>query len=123
MLLDSHPYILLLTSDETLSQLIRGILEEMGHYYQHGRQLNDLKPEYCLVIAGPDMKSSMVESRLSEFPGIPPRLLYLKGADSGRLTGRVRCCKCMTLQMPMDVFKIRESIDRMMQVEFGESVV
>lgn len=112
-----HAYILLMTDDDDLRAVVREVLDADGHVYDVISSEDPIGPEYCLVIAGPDIDGCVIEERLSAIPGIPPRMLYLRYQHE---PFKGRCAKCQTLTLPMDMLHIRDHIREMMKVEFAD---
>ncbi|MCB1165723.1 MAG: hypothetical protein KDK37_06245 [Leptospiraceae bacterium] len=112
-----HSYILLLTDDDGLRSVVEGVLKEDGLRFDTATSHEPIGPEYCLIIAGPDIDGCVLEEKLSVIPGIPPRMLYLRYQHE---PFKGRCARCQTLTLPMDMLKIRDFIREMMKVEFAD---
>ncbi|MCB1138260.1 MAG: hypothetical protein KDK23_05855 [Leptospiraceae bacterium] len=110
-----HAYILLITDDDDLKAVVREVLEADGHVFEIVGATEPIGPNYCLVIAGPDLEGCTIEEKLKDVPGIPPRMLYLRYQHE---PFKGRCTKCQTLTLPMDMLRIRDHIREMMKVEF-----
>lgn len=108
----TRPRVLVLTQDSGLRDIITHALDERSIGYQSSSSYNEVGIDFCLIIAGPDMDAGAIGTRLREIGGIPPCLLLLK--NNVAESAPVRCCRCQTLLLPMDIFHLPSALDRLL---------
>lgn len=103
---------LVLTQDPALRDVITHALEERSMRHHSSGSYDEVSNQFCLIIAGPDMDAGSIGMRLRELGGIPPCLLLLK--NNVAESAPVRCCRCQTLILPMDIFHLPRALDQLL---------
>jgi hypothetical protein len=106
------PTVLVLTSDPSLRDILGTTLLERGMRFQASDSYDDVDINFCLIIAGPDKNASEIGTRLREIGGIPPCILLLRNEATG--VNPIRCCRCKTLFLPMDIFHLPRALDQLL---------
>ncbi len=115
--MESHcisPTVLVLTDDPALREILATSLHERGLRFQASNSYDDVDNNFCLIIAGPDKSAAEIGLRLREIGGIPPCILLLRNETTD--TSPIRCCRCKTLFLPMDIFQLPQALDQLLAV-------
>jgi len=108
------PTVLVLTEDQSLQTIIKTSLTDRGLRIQASASYDDVDINYCLIIAGPDKCSDKIDQRLREIGGIPPGILLLRNDNDQKRP--LRCCRCRTLFLPMDIFQLPHALDQLLAI-------
>ncbi|EHQ07406.1 MAG: response regulator transcription factor [Leptonema illini] len=106
------PTVLVLTDDPALRDILSTSLLERGLRYQASDSYDDVDINFCLIIAGPDKSATEIGFRLREIGGIPPCILLLRNETTD--ANPIRCCRCKTLFLPMDIFHLPQALDQLL---------
>ncbi len=108
----AKPTVLVLTKDPALRDVITHALDQRSMRYCVSDCYEDVDNNFCLIIAGPDMDAVEIGTKLEEIGGIPPCLLLLR--NNLAETRPVRCSRCQTLILPMEIFRLPDALDRLL---------